>query len=263
MTKLSVTVPLPPRLLSEVGAESARRLGELFFVNAIQIGLRRDDGVKYVPITESALPAWGSSHELRARLRQEYLAFFELLLVHPSASEFPLEEWRELGGHPALWTDPLLSALWASRLLPSRFDVRITAAVNQLRVGEAGPALESLQEELARAPRRREARAQLLRNAAAAYEVLGDDEGAHWCAQAALAACPWNYTSLLTQVIYAVLDPASRDGSRQVARSCRGFRGPLDRHRLWSALRTRGGRASDRLRSDPDLQSRMAQAIFS
>ncbi len=254
--------PLPQRLVLDFGAEASHRLGELFLANSIQAGLRLTDGVKYRPLTQERLPDLRSSAQLRAKLRSSLRAFLAFLDVHPAASDLPLDAWYELSATERLWVDPLLSAEWAAVLLPERFDARLTQAVNLLRHGRARPALDQFQENLRQIPRAREPRAQLLRNAAAAYEVLGDDAGARWCARQSFAACPWSESSLASYLIYLTLDAELGDSLHEVGDACRAFRGNLDRPALWGLLDEHAGRASSRLQQDNIIRARFRQAVL-
>lgn len=254
--------PLQPSVVRDFGAEASCRLGELFLANAIQAGMRRTDGIKYRPFTHERLPDLQSSAQLRAQLRSSLRHFLAFLEVHPAASDLPLQDWYALCATTRLWIDPLLSAEWAAALLPDRFDARLTKAVNLLRHGQARPALEQFQKNLAQVPRAREPRAQLLRNAAAAYEVLGDDDGARWCARQSFAACPWSESSLASFLIYAALDSRAQDRLEEVGEACRSFRGELDRSALWGLLDQQAGRASDRLQQNDNMRARFRQAVL-
>ena len=256
------TPPLPTRLVLDFGAEASHRLGELFLANAIQAGLRLADGIKYRPLTQERLPGLHSSARLRACLRASLRDFLAFLDVHPAASDLPLEAWYAMSATQRLWVDPLLSAEWAAVLLPERFDARLTQAVNLLRNGRARPALDQFQENLRQIPRAREPRAQLLRNAAAAYEVLGDDAGARWCARQSFAACPWSESSLASFLIYLALDADNGDSLNEVGEACRAFRGELNRHALWDLLDEHSGRASKRLHQDDVIRARFRQAVL-
>lgn len=256
------TPPLSHRLVLDFGAEASHRLGELFLANAIQAGLRLADGVKYRPLTQERLPGLQSSALLRSNLRASLREFLAFLDVHPAASDLPLDAWNDLSATERLWVDPLLSAEWAAVLLPERFDARLTQAVNLLRNGCARPALDQFQENLCQIPRAREPRAQLLRNAAAAYEVLGDDAGARWCARQSFAACPWSESSLASFLIYLALDAHAGDSLNEVSEACRAFRGDLNRPALWDMLDGHSGRASDRLQNDTLIRARFRQAVL-
>lgn len=253
---------LSDRLVLDFGAEASHRLGELFLANAIQAGLRLADGVKYRPLTQERLPGLQSSAWLRSHLRASLREFLAFLDVHPAASDLPLDAWYDLSATERLWVDPLLSAEWAAVLLPERFDARLTQAVNLLRHGRARPALDQFQANLRQIPRAREPRAQLLRNAAAAYEVLGDDAGARWCARQSFAACPWSESSLASFLIYLALDAETSDSLNEVSEACRAFRGDLNRPALWDMLDGHSGRASDRLQNDTLIRARFRHAVL-
>jgi hypothetical protein len=256
------TPPLPTRLVLDFGAEASHRLGELFLANAIQAGLRLADGVKYRPLTQERLPSFQSSAGLRSKLRASLREFMAFLDQHPAASDLPFDAWYAISATERLWVDPLLSAEWAAALLPDRFDARLTQAVNLLRHGRARPALDQFQENLRQIPRAREPRAQLLRNAAAAYEVLGDDAGARWCARQSFAACPWSESSLASFLIYLALDAEVGDSLNEVGEACRAFRGDLNRPALWDLLDEHSGRASNRLQQDHTIRARFRQAVL-
>ena len=250
-------------LVRALGQQATGRLGELFLANAIQAGLRLSDGVKYRPVGLQELPVLRSTLRLRVSLRRELRDFLAFLEQHPAGSTLPLQDWRSLSAAPELWTDPLLSAAWAASLLPDRFDARLTQAVNLLRRGDARPALAQFQANLVQVPRAREPRAQLLRNAAASYEVLGDDAGARWCAEQSYAACPWSEASLASHLIYLALDERVGDRIQDVAGACRAFRGKLDRASLWEMLDGKAGRASQSLHLDPRVRARFREAVLS
>lgn len=255
---MSLTAPAcPPDLARAYGDEAARRLGRLFLDNAVQAGLRLTDGNKYRP----GLPQTRSSALLRAELRRALPPFLAFLHACPETSEVSADALAETGRDARLWFDPLPSARWAAALLPGDFDAELTLAVNVLRRGQAAPALARFHGGLQRPPLRPEPRAQLLRNAAAAYELLGDDAGARWCAERAYENCPWDGAALASYLIYLTLEPDAADRAETVRSACRGFRGRLRRPQMWGLLSQRGGRASRRLQRDSTLRRRFHEAI--
>lgn len=253
---------LPPTVVAAFGDESRRRLGILLLAQSIQAGLRRQDGIKYEPHRPEDLPDLPEAVRLRVRLRQELRRFLDLVAEHPSVSSSAWTDWAALASDPLLWSDPLLSAEWAAHLLPACFDARFTLAVNQLRVGRAQAALHRLQEIQSHLPRRREPRARVLRNVAAAYEVLGDPEGACWSAEQSFRACPWEAANLASYVIYLALDDRRGDHVESVRSVCALGGAELDRDALWHLLDQGAGPASAALRSDPIIHHRFRRAVL-
>ena len=253
---------LPPTVVAAFGDESRRRLGILLLAQSIQAGLRLQDGIKYEPHRPEDLPDLPEAVRLRVRLRQELRQFLDLVAEYPSVSESAWTDWAALAADPTLWCDPLLSAEWAAHLLPASFDARFTVAINQLRIGRARPALHRLQEIQNHLPRRREPRARVLRNLAAAYEVLGDPEGARWSAEQSFRACPWEAANLTSFVIYLALDEQRGDHVETVRSACASRGAELDRHALWQLLDQGAGPASAALRSDPIIHQRFRRAVL-
>lgn len=262
MSTLTACPALPPTVVSAFGRESRRRLGSLLLAQSIQAGLRQRDGIKYAPHRPEDFPELPDAVRLRVLLRHELRCFVDFLTEHPSTSTRQLPEWLSLVAHPGFWTDPLLTAGWAAHLLPHSFDARFTLAVNQLRKGQARKALDGLQEIQSHLPRAREPRSRVLRNVAAAYEVLGDPEGARWSAEQSFRACPWEAANLGSYLIYLALDDSRADHIGTVRAACEGAGTHIDRSALWQMLDQEAGPASTALHSDPLVHARFREAVL-
>lgn len=258
----ALTAPLPPTVVAAFGDESRRRLGLLLLAQSIQAGLRRQDGIKYQPHRPEDLPELPEAVRLRVRLRQELSRFLDLVAEHPSVSTCEWTDWAALASDSELWSDPLLSAEWAAHLLPHSFDARFTLAVNHLRVGRARASLDRLRTIQEHLPRRREPRARVLRNVAAAFEVLGDPEGALWSAEQSFRTCPWEHANLASYAIYLALDDARADHVETVRSACAQAGARFDRASLWQLLDRKAGPATAALRSDPIIHDRFRRAVL-
>jgi len=238
---------------------SAHQLGHLLLAHAVQLGLRKRDGVKYIPPEAHGLP---KADQLRSELRRAIPFFVELAApcgLDDTGLLLPLEE---AVAAPRFWHDPQPSAELAALFLPDYYPARLTRAANLLRAGNGQPALHELQAGLASLPLRREPRARFMRNLAGAYELIGDDAGASWCARRAYEIAPWEQHSLLSHLIYLVLGSHSaEEGAKAAQAAVLGFRGSVCAQELWTTLRQRGARASQFLAQDPDQSNLYREAI--
>jgi hypothetical protein len=237
------------------GRQTTHQLGQLLLINAIQAGMRVADGNKYIP-AKQGLSA--DSSETRARIRlllPEFLHFASQADAEPDLVELIDQPWQRI------WHDPLVASQLALALLPHSNQARLTHAVNQLRQGMVKPARANLQNALADAPLRSAERSRFQRNLAACYELLGDDEGAHWFAERAVDLCPWDESNLLSYLIYAVIAPDAGKRIPKIERTCQAFSGPFPAKSIWSILAQQGGRATEVLNADLDLARRIHQIL--
>lgn len=238
------------------GVETSAKLGKLLLINAVQAGLRVADGNKYRPLSD-----WleADSSETRARIRlllPEFLQIAAAADAEPEIADLVDQPWEQI------WHNPLTASQLALALLPNSKQAQLTHAVNQLRNGDVVPARDNLQTALSKASLRPGQRSRFQRNLAACYEVLGDDEGAHWFAERAVELCPWNESNLLSYLIYSVIAPDVGKRLPKMERICRTYPQPFPAQSTWSILAHYGGRASIALQADEDLAQDLRKVIL-
>lgn len=262
MNRARLLTPLDPALVGVIAREARLRLGSLLHANAVQAGLRLADGVHYRPRADRIAREVRCSSQLRSALRLALRQFLGLVERYPAASELPVQDWHQLAASAELWTAPELSARWAAQLLPEEFDVQLTHTVNQLRRGEARSALGDFQGELGRLSHGRDDQSTILRNSAAAYEVLGDPDAARWCAERAFRLAPWSDASLLSFLAYSLLTQSSAGILRDAGLASAAYCGAASRGQLWTMLRSMPEPLLHRLDAEAELQQRLRNTLL-